>query len=144
MAKKLSDLVAALVHHTHDWKITLLRSWPDIVGPLCSKVSVEKITEDTMLLVVQDSCWLQELYLLSPVLLKTINKTLDAPRIKNLRFRVASSAVKKEKKRNVEIKKQPLKKVYLNPTEEAALKKIGDQELTHALRQFLVRCYQER
>ncbi|MDZ4123742.1 MAG: hypothetical protein U1E02_06145, partial [Hydrogenophaga sp.] len=101
-------------------------------------------TEDTILLVVQDSCWLQELYLLSPVLLKTINKTLDAPRIKNLRFRVASSAVKKEKKRNLEIKKQPLKKVCLNPTEEAALKKIGDQELTHALRQFLVRCYQER
>jgi hypothetical protein len=144
MAKKLGDLVATIFHQEHDWKIALLRSWPDIVGPLATKVRIEKITENALVLGVQDSCWLQELYLLSPMLLKTINKTLDQPRIKTLRFMVADITIKNGKKKSLEQPKQPPKKVYLNSTEQAALSAIVDQELSHALRQFLVRCYQER
>ena len=144
MAKKLGDLVATIFHHEHDWKIALLRAWPDIVGPLATKVRIEKITENALVLGVQDSCWLQELYLLSPVLLKTINKTLDAPRIKTLRFMIADITVKNGKKKSPEPKKQPPKQVNLNPAEQAALSTIADQELRYALQQFLVRCYQER
>ncbi len=143
MAKKLGDLVAALFHQKHDWKITLLRTWPEIVGPLATKVRIEKITENTLVLGVQDSCWLQELYLLSPVLIKTINKTLDAPRIKTLRFMVVDIRIKNGKKKSLEPTKPLPKNILLNYTEQAALKKVADQELQQALRQFLIRCYQE-
>ena len=145
MAKQLGDLVASLFHQSHDWKISLLSTWPDIVGPLASKVQVEKIMGDTLVLAVKDSCWLQELYLLTPVLLKTINKTLDQQRIKNLRFKIADSSVKGIKKRDSVVVQQPVpKKIYLTPAEQATLEKISDKELRQALRQFLVRCYQER
>lgn len=144
MAKQLGDLVATLFHQSHDWKIALLSAWPDIVGPLASKVQVEKIMEDTLVVAVKDSCWLQELYLLTPVLLKTINKTLDQPRIKNLRFKIADSSVKEIKKRENVVQQPVPKKIYLSPAEQATLEKISDKELRQALRQFLVRCYQER
>jgi hypothetical protein len=151
MAKKLGDLVATIFHQKHDWKIALLRSWPTIVGPLGPKIRLEKITDTAIVLGVQDSCWLQELYLLSPVLLKTINKTLDAPRIKTLRFIVADMTAKNKKSSMISSSSRQrtsshlfLKTRCLSPVEQAALAKITDQELQHALTQFLLRCYQER
>lgn len=87
MTKEIKNVLSLILANHANWKIHLLNNWSTILGPLSSKVYLEKIQEDTLILGVQDSCWLQELYLLSGMLIKTINQTLDQPRIKHLRFK---------------------------------------------------------
>lgn len=143
MIKNIKDLLPGLLQHQDNWKLQLLSSWPTIFGPLSSKVHLEKIHDDTLVLGVQDSCWLQELYLLSAVLLKTINETLDAPRIKHLRFKTIgikkSSQPQQQKRIPV-----PQRKVILSANEQRALLNIKDEQLRSALKDFLIRCYQEK
>ena len=127
----------------HSWKIDLLQNWPDIIGSLKTKVNLEKIQDSTLVLSVTDACLLQELYLLSPILLKRINEKLDQPRIKRLRFKQAG--IKKVKRKRAPVqKKKRLTTVVLSTKEQNALKKIEDQELGDALKRFLIRCYQEK
>jgi hypothetical protein len=86
---------------------------------------------------------LQELYLLSPTLLHTINQHLDRPRLKQIRFKQTMRSTKKEsapKEETTWVKKE----VRLNAMEETALERIQDPVLQKALKSFLVRCHQER
>jgi len=69
------------------WKIGLFNKWPEIMGTLSTHVSIEKIQDDSIILGVQNSSWLQELYLMGPTILETINKSLDQPRFKTIRFK---------------------------------------------------------
>jgi hypothetical protein len=143
MSKEIKNLLPLILTQQNNWKFDLLNNWHTIFGPLSSKVYLEKIQEDTLILGVQDSCWLQELYLLSAMLLKTINQTLDQPRIKHLRFKTIG--IKKEKKQNNHIKKERcVLPVTFSAYEDQALKEIKDPELQRALKDFLVRCYQEK
>jgi len=143
MAQNIKNLLQTILKTEHNWKVHLLKNWPDIIGDLKSKVQLEKIQETTLVLSVIDACWLQELYLLSPLLLRAINQKLDRPRIKHLRFKQAG--IKKERKKYVVRKNnRTQKKVTLSPTERRALKKINDSQLCDALERFLVRCYQEK
>jgi hypothetical protein len=143
MTKSIKDLLPTLLLEKNNWKFTLLNSWQDIFGTLSSKVHLEKIQEDTLVLGVLDSCWLQELYLLSPVLLRTINKTLDQPRIKHLRFKTIG--VKKEKAPTVLKKKQTQQVVIqLTASEQKALQLMKDQQLGQALKNYLLRCHREK
>jgi len=87
MALRLKELLHTLIHPEKNWKTNLLYQWHDIIGSLHSKVRIEKIYDDTLILGVFHSCWMQELYLLSPLLIKTINEKLDQPHIKQIRFK---------------------------------------------------------
>ena len=122
MARPIKNLLTSFLKTEKNWKIQLLKNWPDIIGTLGSKTQLEKIGETTLTLSVQDSCWLQELYLLSPILLKTINQKLDRPRIKRLRFKQAGK--KKKRKKKVTQQKKQIARVYeLTIREKSALKK---------------------
>ena len=143
MAKEIKNLVPLILRPGDNWKLTLLSSWHTIFGSLSDKVSLEKITEDTLVLGVQDSCWLQELYLLSAMLIKTINQQLDQPRIKNLRFKtVGIKKILTAPKQTKTMWKMRL--VTLNEKENRALTLIKDEQLALALKSFLIRCYQEK
>ena len=87
---------------------------------------------------------MQELYLLAPLLIKTINEKLDQPYIKEIRFK--HIGVKKRKKKYkiapTVIKKK--KKIVLTQEDECALAKITDPALQEALKAFRIRCYQEK
>src|SRR5579872_5324196 len=87
MAIYLKDILQSLIHPEKNWKTDLLYKWNEIIGPLHTKVRIEKILDDTLILGVFHSCWMQELYLLSPLLIKTINEKLDQPYIKQIRFK---------------------------------------------------------
>src|SRR5438105_15060368 len=87
MAANLKELLQTLINPHKNWKTDLLYRWKDITGSLYSKVRIERIHDDTLILGVFHSCWMQELYLLSPLLLKTINEKLDQPHIKQIRFK---------------------------------------------------------
>ena len=126
------------------WKIKLLQKWPQIVGPLARKVVIEKIYQELIVLGVYDSCWMQELYLLSPTLLQVINQNLDQPRMKQVRFKLIGKTEHKKKKSIAKNHTNDVQPIKLTPTEQNALNSITDPHLRSALKAFLVRCYREK
>ena len=142
MAVYLKELLHALINPEKNWKTDLLYRWNDIIGSLNSKVRIEKIYDDTLVLGVFHSCWMQELYLLSPLLIKTINEKLDQPYIKQIRFKHIG---KKTTPTNKWEKKSPKKNklVQLTKEDEYSIAKIADPSLRDALKAFRIRCYQE-
>ena len=98
MAIPVKKFLDTLLSQKNNWHVELLTNWPTIVGSIRTNVQLLKIQEETLVIGVLDSCWLQELYLLSPLLIKTINEKLDQPRIKKLRFKTVGITHTKEKK----------------------------------------------
>jgi hypothetical protein len=143
MAHKIEQLLDKILSWDQSWHQTLIRNWHTIIGPLHSKVQLEKIEAESLVLGVYDSCWMQELYLLTPLLLRTINQKLDQPRIKQLRFKT----VGKHKTRQAATQTTAIKKaktVELTKREKDALQQVEDPQLQEALKRFLIRCYQEK
>jgi len=143
MAKKIKNVINSVFSKKNNWKIQLLQHWPKIIGELKTKVRLEKIHKDSLVLGVYDSCWLQELYLLSPILLKRINEKLENRAFKRLRFKQVGI---KQKRKTKQHKKGVLirKKVMLTSKQEETLKKIKDPDLCDALKNFLQRCHEGR
>jgi len=143
MAHEIKNLLKKFLNVEDNWKITLLRQWIYIIGELQTKVCLEKIHDDFLTIGVYDSCWLQELYLLSPILLKTINEKLENRPIKRLRFKQVGRRYIAQKK-NKAIDKTIGKNIILTTDEQETLKHIKDPALEKVLKKFLMRCYQYR
>ncbi len=142
MTKHIKTLLHGLVSPQNSWKHTLLQNWHTIFGNMGTKITLEKIYDTTIVLGVYDSCWMHELYLLSPLLVDKINENLDQHRIKQVRFK--QTGIKKGKKKLSSQKTTISKKQFsLSPTEEYALEKINDPQLRNALKAFRIRCCQE-
>ena len=142
MAVYLKELLHSIINPEKNWKIDLLYQWNDIVGSLHTKVRIEKIHNDMLILGVFHSCWMQELYLLSPLLIKKINEKLDQPYIKNIRFKqIGLKQMKKNDRLHTNIKKK--KDVQLTQEDNRALATVSDPTLREALKAFRLRCYQE-
>lgn len=142
MTAPIKNFLTTYLAHEKNWKAQLLANWQTIIGNLGSRVTLEKIHEDLLVLGVNDSSWLQELYLLSPVILETINASLDQPRIKQLRFKQIGR--KKQTKKIDEKKLEQLSTINLKKKEEIALDAIQDEQLREFLKKYLIRCYQEK
>jgi hypothetical protein len=144
MARSLKNLLHG-VFKNENWKVKLLSEWDTIVGNLADKMRLEKIDDQTLFIGVYQSSWMQELYLLSNVLKKTINDHLGYNHVKHLRFKYASKKI---------ITKQPVKKtipqlkprkpITLSGQEQQALGVIKDPELKQALHGFLSRCHHQK
>ena len=143
MAKLIKQFLQHYLSEKNNWKALLLQNWSTIIGDLRDRVTLEKIYEDLLVLGVYDSSWLQELYLLSPVILQTINASLDQPRIKRLRFKQIGRKTAINKKQKKQYQKKQVN-IELTKKEEKALNTIDDQQLKKALKRFLIRCYQEK
>jgi hypothetical protein len=135
--------ILSICLNTNTWRATLLRNWPEIVGPLSTQVYIEKISDDTLTLSVYDSCLMQELHILSSVLRSTINKTLDQPYIKHIRFKKVPRTSTR-KKNMQEGAMCAIKRIQLTAAEQHALANIHDHELRDLLKAFCVRCHRER
>ena len=143
MVQHIKNIIATFLGQKTDWRIILLRDWSIIMGDLANHVSLAKIDHDTLILHVQDSCWLHELYALSPLLLTTINKKLDQPHIKKLRFRQAG-VHKKKREPNKNTLYITQRTHVLSLQEQTALASIQDPCLQQALKHFLYRCKREQ
>ena len=143
MTVPIKNILNNLFNAQNNWQMQLLNNWPTILGSIKAKVQLLKIHEDTLVLGVLDSCWLQELYLLTPLILQTINEKLDRPRIKKLRFKAIGTPDKKIKK-EIPQKKTATKIIHLSPYEEQTLAQISDEQLRQVLREYLIRCYREK
>jgi len=143
MSTPIKTLLQQILGSPDNWQLKLLANWDSIIGTIKTKVNLLKIDNDTLILGVMDSCWMQELHLLSPLLIKKINENLDRPRIKHLRFK--SIGLKKEKKAQaVAAKKSIQSPVRLSSKEQSRLAEIQDPQLRELLQNYLIRCYQER
>jgi len=144
MSKSIKDILPSIIGSHNNWKLHLLSNWETIWGTLSTKVHLERIDKHQLVIGVHDSCWLQELHTLSHLLLHTINKVLGSEQIKKLRFK----KVEKKKKGITYSKKQipthTQRTIMLSNKEQSALNLIKDPHLSNALKQFLIRCYQER
>lgn len=124
----------------HDWKSTIMQNWNTIIGSLTSKVFIEKIHNDTITLAVTDSCWMQELHLLSEIIKEKINQTLSEPRIQVIRFKYATKKTHNTQKKLINTT-HPFVPKQLNNQEQEALNCIKDPELSQALMRFLQKCH---
>lgn len=145
MAQPLKFFLKNLFNKETNWKLQLLENWTTIMGDLHDKVSLESIKYDTVYVSVINSCWLQELYILSPMLLQRINETLDQAPVKKIRFKKRAEQNRAIPKSHInrpgEVDRVP---VTINSQEKRALHTIDDALLRKALYTFLVRCYWER
>lgn len=145
MTRHIKELVNTIFSSQQaDWKAQLLKEWDSIVGQINTHVRLEKIYNDSLILSVEDASWMHELSCLAPVLITMINKTLDKPRIKSLRFKqkgitTARSYHTPSHKRYSE----PEVPLVLQKKEQAAIDKIKDEQLQEALKRFLMRCKKE-
>ncbi|HXW86077.1 MAG TPA: DciA family protein [Candidatus Bathyarchaeia archaeon] len=145
MTRHIKTVLHTLMHaDSNDWKKTLFAQWPTIIGALNNKISIEKITDNNVLILgVQNSCWLQEVYFLADTLQAKINQALGAYHIKQIRFKI--KGVKKQKTQKVQkTVSQPVIHAMLTLAEQQALEKISDGALKDALRAFCVRCHTTR
>lgn len=143
MAIAIKKILDELLTNQDNWQLQLLSHWPAIIGSMKANVQILKIYEDTLVIGVLDSCWLQELYLLTPLLLRQINEKLDKPRIKNLRFK-ALGIKEKTARKNIGNRSCSIKQVHLSLQEKERLASIKDEQLREALQQYLYRCHREK
>lgn len=124
-----------------NWKCYLMANWRTIMGPIALHTCIEKIDHDTLVIGVCDSVWMQELFTLSQVILNKINHTLEHPYLKKIRFKMTTQKKCSHKSlcKNTYFQ---YPKHQLTIKEKQALQSIPDQELSIALEQFLMRCYE--
>ncbi len=141
---QIGSILNGVLKRTADWKMRVISEWPTIMGPLASRISVEKIEGDAIFVRVCNSTWMQELYLLSDLLLNKINQTLPQPYIKKIRFKHAIPLTIKTTSTTHTITHKTRARPQLNQQEKRALNAIVDTDLRTALEQFLTRCYYTR
>ena len=139
MALSIADLIPKVLNKQDDWRITLARRWHEVVGDLETRIRLEKIFDDTLVIGVYESHWMQELYLLSSVLRDSINDFIGEERIRHLRFKLVEDKKRTKRKPPPKKVKRP-KNVVLSPAQKKALADITDDELRKALTQFWGRC----
>lgn len=139
MPTSIKALLSGFVQSNQRWKTDLLNQWGAIMGNLAQHVTIVKILNDTIILGVYDSSWMQELYMLSAMLLKKINAHLDEPRIAKIKFIIAEKSRHKSGKRKISVEHK-ISNIQLSAQEEQSLEVIEDPELQTALKTFLTRC----
>jgi len=122
------------------WQLKIISDWPMIMGGICEQARVEKVLNDTLVLGVYDTCWMQQLHLLSGMIIKKVNNHLGHDYIKQIRLKY----VQKHQFRKIQPNLvQPGTSHNLTGAENLALKKIKDPELRSAIQNFLNRCSRE-
>ncbi len=138
MPVAIKNMLTHLIREEQQWKVGLYKQWDSIMGNLAQHVTIVKIYNETIVLGVYDSTWMQELHMLSAMLLKKINAHLDKPRIKKITLKTVVKRIKKTTKTKREKEKPTVK---LSQKEQITLTAIEDPEMKSALKEFLVRCH---
>jgi hypothetical protein len=141
MACTLKSLLNSVMSTEDDWRLRLVRQWPLIVGDLHGKMRLEKVAHDTVIIGVYDSHWMQELFMLSRVIIKTINEKLGANYVAKLRFILASAKeIRKKKQSDAPINQKKRSAATMSPAQRKALSSVKDDQLQTILQQFFERC----
>lgn len=126
------------------WKLHLLSNWDTIVGNLKNKMRIERIDGSVLVVGVYEASWLQELYMLSSVLVRTINQHLKKDYISRIKFIHATEREQKETLKNTATAAIKRTAIVLTKKERDALERIKDNELQKVLHTFLSRCHYQK
>jgi len=146
MSQKIKSILSHILNaKATTWQNELIKNWPHIIGNLDKRMFLKKVKNDTLIIGVYDSNWLQELHILSHLLLKKINSHLQNSYVKKLYF-VYSPKYNTDKKKSSSLKYRQIntESFTLKPKEKLALNKIKNPELQKALKLYLMRCNQEK
>jgi hypothetical protein len=138
MATLLKDIVPQILSQD-GWQMKLTRQWNEAVGPLNTRIRLEKIYEDTLVVGVYEQHWMQELYLLSPLLKDSINKFLGEQCIEHLRFVLVEDKQKTPRKPKPKLLVRP-KTIMLSSGQKKVLSEINDEEFRNMLIDYWGRC----
>ena len=133
--KSIKDIIynTITVKQEKNWHLDLIKNWPNIARGLEKYLTIYKIVNNTLTLEVNDSSWLQEIYLLSPIILTRIQQF--CPMIKK---------IKVQKNNNPKYLNDdtalPKNKITLN--EKNLVKDFKDQELANYLLNYFAICHQ--
>ncbi len=140
MIKDLKTILSGIIQAEHTWKITLLKRWDVIIGPMRDVVTIEKIDDTTLLLAVTHPTWAQELQSLLPTLLIKINAELKDHQILQIKCAYRSRRAVKPLYRQVVERHAYLPPQSLSPQEESLLATMSDTKLQSAFAAYLIRC----
>lgn len=130
-----------LTNNNNDsWEKKLLKEWDQVVGNLNTRICLQKIQKETLVIGVYESHWMQELYLLSDLLINKINSYLGEKKVNKLRFKLINKNKKVYNKIFYKNKNTDVPKIKLNQKQERALVKIQDRQLKQVLTDFLACC----
>lgn len=130
-------LSALLMRNDERWHIYLKQNWRTIIGDLHTRVCLEDIKGSTLVLGVYDVHWMHELYLLSSVLIDTVNSQLEKPYIKQLRLMLVVKRPELKKVEPVVRKKRVAPRRVLTDRHTRALAEVKDVQLQRILQQLL-------
>lgn len=135
MTLAVKSVLDLLFSRQQSWEVELARQWSSIVGNLHTRICLEKVDRDTIIVGVYDPHWMQELYLLSPMLIGSINKRLQGEYVHRVQFRLAVAQKKKKNgSKAVAPKYAPLtQKRALDESQQQALAAVKDPELQKEL-----------
>lgn len=144
MAMAVKDLIPKLLNQKLDWQLQLMQQWPSIVGSLQTRIRLEKFYDSTLVIGVYESHWMQELYLLSSVILDGVNDFLGERRIEAVRFVLVEERPKPVRwmHRAKQFHAIQQNDCALSEKQTKALQDIRDEDLKIALMQFLARTRQ--
>jgi hypothetical protein len=142
MSQLLSHFLQGMVPTAKTWEQNLIQNWPMIIGPLKKQVRIEKIIGTTVFLGVYDPRWIQELFLLSSLLIDKMNEFLQEEIVTGIKFKHVTHQYSKQAHKNCS--RCHVEPVTISLREQKALEKITDQELANALKNFLIRCHSQR
>lgn len=129
-----------LTHNTHTWQIRLARDWGTIVGDLHIRICLKKIQDTTVIIGVYDSHWMQELFMLSRVIMRRINEKLGNAYVTQLRFQLIEPHISQPPKKSA-VTAAPIKR-SITPAHAQAIQQIKDDQLQEVLKSFYMRCAQ--
>lgn len=140
MAYHVKDIIAGLLHQQNDWQVYLLQNWHTIVGNLHTRIRLEKIEHQLLIVGVYDSHWMHEMHMLAQPLIAQINSALEKPYIHKVRFKL----IQPENRTPKITKMQPIvsKQYSLSLREQTVIARFKDNEMQNALKNFLIRCKQ--
>lgn len=122
------------------WQIRLAREWKSVVGDLHQRMCLEKIFQNTLVVGVYDAHWMQELYLLAPLLIQTINKRLGQEYVQHIRFKLVVPRDNHGAQKLAKPSAIRQARSQLLPKHQEALEKIVDVELRQYLYNYFQQC----
>lgn len=140
MACTLKSVLDSVLQSEDDWRLRLMDQWTAIVGDLHTRMRLECIKHDTLIIGVYDSHWMHELFMLSRVIIKTINTKLGGEYIAKLRFVLAKTVEKVKRKSTQQSQETPECMKTMSAQQRYALKEIKDDQLQDALQKLFYRC----
>ena len=110
------------------------------MGKISTKAIIEKIEDQTIVIAVNDSVWMQELYFLSDTIIHKINDFLQGNYICRIKFK--KSGIKDRLKAKPTTKKNlsPILNHALSAKEELCLSLVKDEDIKKYLIAYLNRC----